>query len=79
MLWFFNRTPEYGSYKFIVTGLTFQMFVGMMIPKPIRRICSARRGFRYMSEDRDAQLKTMAVMAKRAERKGNLAKEPQPV
>jgi hypothetical protein len=33
-----------------------------------------------MSEDRDADLlKTMAVMAKRAERKGNLAKEPQPV
>jgi hypothetical protein len=80
MPWFFNRTPEYRSYKFIVTGLTFQMFFGMQIPKPTRRICSARHGFLYMSEDRDADLlKTMAVMAKRAEGKGKLAKEPQPV
>jgi hypothetical protein len=32
-----------------------------------------------MGEDRDADLlKTMAVMAKRAGRKGNLAKERQP-
>lgn len=80
MPWFFNRMPEYRSYKFIVTGLTFQMLFGMMIPKPLRRICSARRGFLYMSEDRDADmLKTMAIMAKRAESKGKLAKEPQPV
>jgi hypothetical protein len=24
MPWFFNRAPEYRSYKFIVTGFTFQ-------------------------------------------------------
>lgn len=53
------------------------MFVGMMIDKPIRRICSARRGFLYMSEQRDADLlKTMAIMANRVEKRGKLA-EPQ--
>jgi hypothetical protein len=67
-------------YKFIVTGFTFHMFFGMMIPKPTRRICSARHGFLYMSEDRDSELlKTMAVMANRAEKKGKLRKEPQAV
>lgn len=80
MPWFFNRTPEYRSYKLIVTGLTFQLFVGMMIPKRIRRICSARQGFLYMSEEHDADLvRTMAVMANSAEGKGKLAKKPQPV
>ena len=78
--WYFNRTAEYKSYKFLVPGLTFHMFFGMMIPKPQRRICSARQGFLYMTEDGDAaRLKMMAVMAKRAERKGKLAKEPRPV
>lgn len=80
MPWFFNRTPEYRSYKFIVTGLTFQLFVGKRIPEPIRHLCTARQGFLYMSEGRDADLlKTMAVMAKRVERKGKLAKAPRPV
>jgi hypothetical protein len=79
MPWLFERKPQYRSYKFIVTGFTFHMFVGMMIDKPIRRICSARRGFLYMSEQRDADLlKTMAIMANRAEKRGKLAK-PQPV
>ena len=78
MPWFFNRKPEYRAYKFVVTGFTFQMLFGMMIPKPIRRICSARRGFLYMSADGD-MLKAMAIMAKRAEGKGKLAKERQPV
>jgi hypothetical protein len=74
MPWFFDRTPGYRSYKFIVTGLVFQLIVGMMIPKPIRRICSARRGFLYMSEDRDADLlNTMAMMAKSVETRGKLA------
>jgi len=41
---------------------------------------SARHGFLYMSEDRDSDLlKTMAVMANRAEKKGKLRKEPQAV
>ena len=80
MPWLFERKPEYRSYKFMVTGFTFHMFFGMMIPTPIRRICSARHGFLYMSEDRDSDLlKTMAVMATRAERKGKLRKEPQAV
>lgn len=36
----------------------------------IRRTCSAHHGFLYMSEDRDSDLlKTMAVMANRAEKK----------
>jgi len=40
---------------------------------------SARRGFLYMSEQRDLDLlKTMAIMANRAEKRGRLA-EPQPV
>jgi hypothetical protein len=56
MPWLFDRKPEYRSYKFIATGLTFQLFVGMMTPKPIRRSCSARRGFLYMSEERDADM-----------------------
>jgi hypothetical protein len=56
------------------------MFFGMMIPKPIRRICSGRHGFLYTSEDRDSDLlKTMAVMATHAEKKGKLRKEPQAV
>jgi hypothetical protein len=80
MPWLFERKPEYRSYKFMVTGFTFHMFFGMMIPKPIRRICSARHGFLYMSQDRDSDLlKTMGVMATRAERKGKLRKEPQAV
>ena len=75
MPWFFNRMPECRRYKFIVTGLMFEVFVGMMIPMSIRRLCSARRGLLYMSEDRDADLfKTMVMMAKRAETKGKLAK-----
>jgi hypothetical protein len=75
MPWFFDRKPEYRSYKFIVAGLHFQMFFGMMIPKGIRRICTARRRFLYMSEDRDSDLlKTMARMAKRVESKGKLKK-----
>jgi hypothetical protein len=79
MPWPFERKPQYRSYKFIVTGFTFHMFVGMMIAKPIRRICSARRGFLYMSEQRDLDLlKTMAIMAHRAETRGRLA-EPEPV
>ena len=50
------------------------------IPKPIRRICSARHGFLYTSDDRDSDLlKTMAVMANRAEKKGKLRKESQAV
>ena len=61
-----------------MTGFTFHMFFGMMIPKPIRRICSARYGFLYMSEDRDADLlKTMAVLATQTEKKGKLRKVPQ--
>ena len=77
MPWFFNRTPEYRHYKFLATGLTFQMLFGRMIPKPLRRICSARRGFLFMSEVVDAaMLKTMATMTKRAQNKGKLAKEP---
>ena len=56
------------------------MFFGTMIPRPISRICSARHGFLYMSEDRDSHLlKTMAVMASRAEKKGKLRKAPQAV
>jgi hypothetical protein len=52
----------------------------MMIPRTIRRLCSARRGFLYLSEDRDADLlKTMATMAKRAEGKGKLVKRPRPI
>lgn len=50
------------------------MFVGMMIDKPIRRICSARRGFLYMSEQRNADVReTMAIMPNRAEKRGKLA------
>ena len=41
----FNRMPDYWSHKFIVAGITFQMFLGRMIPKSIRRMCSARLGF----------------------------------
>lgn len=79
MPWLFERKPQYRSYKFIATGFTFHMFVGMMIDKPIRRICSARHGFLYMSEQRDDDLlTTMAIVAKRAEKKGRLA-ERQPV
>ena len=63
-----------------MTGFTFHMFFGMMIPKPIRRICSARHGFLYMSENRDSDLlKTMAVMANRAEKRGKLRTELQMV
>jgi hypothetical protein len=80
MPWLFERKPEYRRYKFMVTGFTFHMFFGMMIPKPIRRICSARYAFLYMSEDRDSDLlKTMAVMATRAEKKGKLRKDRQAV
>lgn len=75
MPWLFERKPEYRSYKFMVTRFTFHMFFGMMIPKPIRRICSARHGFLYMSQDRDSDLlKTMGVMATRAERKASSAR-----
>jgi hypothetical protein len=77
MPWRFNRTAECRTYKFVVTGLNFLLFVGMQIPEPTRRICSARRGFLFMSEERDADLlKTMAIMAimaKWAEGKGKLA------
>jgi hypothetical protein len=80
MPWLFNRTPEYRSYKFIVTGLAFQMFFGMMIPKVIRRICTARYGFLYMSEDRDDDLlRTMAKLSQSVEGKGTLAKQRQTV
>ena len=76
MPWLFDRKPEYRSYKFIVTGFTFQMFFGMMIPKSIRRICSARYGFLYMSEERDSDLlKTMATMTTRVEKRGRLRKD----
>jgi hypothetical protein len=75
MPWLFERKPEYRSYKFIVTGFTFHMFFGMMIPKPIRLICSARHGFLYTREDRDSDLlKTMAVMANRAEKRASSAR-----
>jgi hypothetical protein len=43
MPWFSNATSEHRSYKFIVTGLPFQMFIGMMIPKPL--VLSAGRGW----------------------------------
>lgn len=80
MPWLFERKPEYRSYKFIVTGFTFHMFFGMMIPKPIRHICSGRHGFLYMSGDRDSDLlRTMAVMATRAEKKGKLRGDRQAV
>jgi hypothetical protein len=80
MPWLFERKPEYRSYKFIVTGFTFHMFFGMMISKPIWPICSARHGFLYMSEDRDSDLlKTMAVMATHAKKRGKLRKERQAV
>jgi hypothetical protein len=80
MPWLFNRTPEYRSYKFIVTGFAFQMFFGMSIPQGIRRICTARYGFLYMSEDRDKDLlRTMAKMSQSVEAKGKLAKQPQTV
>ena len=69
-----DRKPEYRRYRFVVTGLTFDMFLGMMIPKPLRRLCSARSGFLYMSESTDADtLKMTAFLANRAERKGKLA------
>ena len=75
--WFFNRTREYKSYKCMVPGLTYQMFFGQLIPPGQRRICSARQGFIYMTEGGDAQkLKTMAVMSKRATRRGKLRQEP---
>ena len=78
--WFFDRKPQYGSYKFIVPGLTFHMFFGMQIPAPQRRICSAREGFLYMTEEGDAaKLETMARMAQRSERKGTLGKKSRPV
>jgi len=45
------------------------------LAKPIRRICSARHGFLYMSQDRDSDLlKTMGVMATRAERRASSAR-----
>ena len=56
MPWLFERKPESRSYKFMVTGFTLNMFFAMMIPKPIRRICSARHGFVCMSQDRDSDL-----------------------
>jgi hypothetical protein len=75
MPWLFDRTREYRTYKFVVTGVTFLLFVGMMTPKSIRRMCTVRRGFLYMSEERDADLlRTMAVMVNRSERRGKLAK-----
>ena len=37
-----DRGWRHYSYKFIVTGFTFHMFFGMMIPKPSRLICRRR-------------------------------------
>ena len=55
-------------------------FFGTMIRKSFRRICGARHGFLYMSGDRDSDLlKTMAVMATRAEKRDKLRKEPHAV
>ncbi len=49
-------------------------------PSGAPSICSARHGILYMSEDRDSDLlRTMAVMATRAEKKGKVRKEPQSV
>jgi hypothetical protein len=49
------------------------MFFGAMIRKSFMRICAARHGFLYMSEDRDSDLlKTIAVMATRAEKRDKL-------
>ena len=72
-----NREPDYRRYKFAVPGLTFDMLFGMMIPKPLRRICSARSGILYMSESIDADtLEMTATMVNRAESKGKLAGSP---
>jgi hypothetical protein len=35
MPWLSEQKPEYRSHKFIVTGFTFHMFFGMMVPEPI--------------------------------------------
>ena len=70
-----NREPEYRRYKFVVPGLTFDMLFGMRIPKTLRRTCSARSGFLYMSESTDADMLEMtALMVNRAESKGKFAR-----
>ena len=71
------RKAEYRHYKFVVPGLTFDMFLGKVIPRSYQNACSTRRGWLYMSTGGDVgKLKLMETMAKRAERKGKLAATP---
>ena len=68
------RKAEYRHYKFVVPGLTFDMFLGRVVPRSYRNACTTRRGWLYMSAGGDAgKLELMETMARRAERRGKLA------
>jgi hypothetical protein len=75
--WLFKREGGHHQFKMIVPGITYQLFVGKVMPTALRGMCTARspKGLIYMSpKTDDVNLQGTLDMLKNSRRVGKLAK-----
>lgn len=75
--WLFKREGGHHQFKMVIPGITYQLFLGKVMPSALRAMCTARspNGLIYMSARTDEiNLEGTLKMLKNSRRVGKLAK-----
>lgn len=80
--WLFKREGGHHQFKMIVPGVTYQLFLGKVMPTALREMCTARsrNGLIFMSpKTDDVNLQGALDMLKNSRRVGKLAKSDEAI